>query len=531
MGELKTTPSFARLVRSIPVAIVCILILILAPAGPGSAKPRFPDNDDNGLVICVPVRPRPLDPTDHRSRLVQIVLKNIFDSLTVRDARMNVVPQLAESWRAVSETRWEFKLRPGVKFHNGEPLTADDVKFTLDRVAMEGGLDGRTSPRRSLFKPICRVEAVDSRTVVISTDKPWPVLPLMLSLQEIVPRKYMTEVGSKGFRNHPVGCGPFRFIAIEGGKRIILKRFDDYYGGSPEIPPVQPARLDYLVFQTTGSGAEQIALLKKGEADLIFDLPTEAIPILRATPGIKVLSSRATRSYFAEINCLKPPWNDPSVRRALNYGLDKQVVLRNILKGCGVILPTVLLPEAFAYAPDLTPYPYRPDLASGILTKAGLSGKDPVNVSIHCVQAYRSLAETIAMFLAKLGLKPNMVIEPGFRPRSLGPQADWDIFIGSWGNYTLDPIGILPPKFASRASGNFSGYGNTEVDRLFALAEGTMDRQARKNYYQAAQRIIYRDAPMIFGYAADELYGVRDRVKNFKPLPGGMIVMHDVYVK
>ena len=527
MGELKTTPSFVRLVRPVLFAIVWILILV--PAGPGSAKSRFPDG--NGLVVCVPVWPKPLDPTDHRSRLVQIVLKNIFDSLTVRDARMEVVPQLAESWRTVSETKWEFKLRPGVKFHNGEPLTADDVKFTLDRVTREGALDGRTSPRRSLFKPICRVEAVDPLTVVIETDKPWPVLPLMLSLQEIVPRKYMIAVGTKGFRERPVGCGPFRFVGIEAGKRIILKRFDDYYGGSTEIPPVQPTRLDYLIFQTAGSGAERIALLKKGEADLIFDLPTEAVPILKATPGIKVLCSRATRSYFAEINCLKPPWNDPRVRRALNYGLDKQVVLQNILKGCGVILPTILLPEAFAYASDLQPYPYRPDLASDILAKAGLSVKGQVGVSIHCVQAHRSLAETIALFLAKLGLKPNMVLEPGYRPRAIGPQADWDIFIGGWGNYTLDPIGILPPKFASRAAGNYSGYSNPEVDRLFALAEGTMDRRARKDYYQAAQRIIHRDAPMIFGYAADELYGVRERVKNFKPSPGGMIVMHDVYVK
>ena len=383
MEKLPTRPSRFKSVK-LTAVVACVLLLSLVGAGPAPAGDHLPEGETNGLVICIPVWPGMLDPTDYRSRVAQIVLKNIFDSLTARDGQMKVVPQLAESWRAVSATRWEFRLRPGVKFHNGAELTAEDVKFTLDLVSREGALNGRASPGRGLFKPISRVAVGDARTVIVETTKPWPILPLMLSLQGIIPRRYMIEVGPKAFRKHPIGCGPFEFVRAEGEERLVLKRFAGYYGDSPAIPPVQPARLKYLVFRTVRSSAERIGLLKKGEVDIIGNVP---------------------------------------------------------------------------------------------------------------------------------------------------PEADWDFYVSGWGNSTLDPVGIPPPKLASRGRANYSGYSNPEVDRLLALAEGAIDRQVRQTGCQALQRTVYHDAPMIFCCAADEIYGVRERVGNFKPTAAGMIVMHDIYLK
>lgn len=157
-----------------------------------------------------------MDPTNHRDRITQVVLKNMFDSLTTWNLDMKVVPQLAESWKALDDTTWEFKLRRGVKFHNGDDFTAEDVKFTLDRVIKEEAIDGKTSPRKPLFEPLSAVKIIDKYTVQLETEKPWAILPLMLTLQEIVPKKYMLKVGSRGFQLNPIGTGPFGFVRAEG---------------------------------------------------------------------------------------------------------------------------------------------------------------------------------------------------------------------------------------------------------------------------------------------------------------------------
>jgi len=514
--------------------LYCFMIIAVSLSSWIIAKPCLSKTlpikgEKNRLVICIPSPIVSLDPTNYRDRNTQIVLKNIFDSLTTRDANMKVVPQLAESWKALNDTTWEFKLRRGVRFHNGDDFTAEDVKFTLERVVKEGALDGKTSPRKSLLGPLSRVKIIDDYTVQIETEKPWPILPLMLTLQEIVPKKYMKAVGSQGFQKKPIGTGPFRFVRAEGRKLLILERFKDYYGGSPEIPPVQVAPLKHLTFKTVLVKAEQIAMLKKGECDIITHVPPEAIRILQTTPGIKMLTCQATRSYFAEINSIKPPFDDRRIRLAMNYAVDMRAVVDHILKGHAKVLPTILLPNAFAYNSSLKPYAYNPKLAKKLLNDSGFP--EGRSITINCMERYRKFANIIAVCLAKVGIKSAVNIIDKDTERASMENLNWDILVTSWGNSTLDPVGILVPKFKSGGRGNYSNYRNGEVDRLLSQADGSLDPQVRKNCYKKVQEIIYKDVPMIFGYAAEELYGVRERVKNFMPSPSGMMNMHDVYIE
>jgi peptide/nickel transport system substrate-binding protein len=485
--------------------------------------------EKNSLTICISSPVVSLDPTNYRSRDTQIVLKNMFDSLTTWVTNMMVGPHWAESWMALNDTTWEFKLRRGVKFHNGDDFTAEDVKFTLERVVKEGALDGKTSPRKGLFGPLSGVKIIHNYTVQIETEKPWPILPLMLTLQEILPKKYLKTVGSQGLQKKPVGTGPFRFVKLEGEESLILERFVHYYGGSYENRPVQMAPLKYLIFKIVPTKIEQIAMLKKGECDIITRVPAGTISILRTTPGIKILSCPATRSYFAEINCTKPPFNNPRIRLAMNYAADMQAAVDHVLQGHGRALPTVLLPNAFAYNSSLKPYAYDPKLAKKLLGDSGFP--EERSITVNCIKDDEEFANIIAVFLTRVGVKSAINIVDHRKPEAYGKNAEWDIFVGSWGNSTLDPLGILVPKFKFNARGNFSKYSNGEVDKLFSLTEGTLDLQLRENYYKKVQEIIYKDVPMIFGYAAEEFYGVREKVKNFIPSPGGMMNMHDVYVK
>ena len=498
------------------------------------AMPRTPlcrasDAESRQMVICVHESIHKLDPAVHRSRNIQMILKNMFDSLTTRDADMKVVPQLAESWKSLDETSWEFKLRKGVRFHNNDELTAEDVRFSLERIFKEGGMEGSTSPRKSLLNNVSEVIVKDRYTVLIKTEKPWPILPLMLSLQEIVPGNYMARVGTEAFQSHPMGTGPFRFVRLDHDQRIVMERFEDYYGGSPAIPPVQKAPLKFLVFEYVPSAARQIQMLKKKECSIISHLNPAAIPILKAVPGIKIVSSPATRSYFAEINCRKSLFSDSRIRRALNCAVDIDKIIANNLQGNGIQLPTVLLPDCFGYDSTLRPYTYDPDRSRQMLVDAGYP-LDHV-LQIYCNKDELPFTNSLASFFTRMGLKSRISLVQFRKPSITGKTAPWDIFVGSWGNSTLDPVGIVLPKFHSNGRGNYSGYSNLKIDELLDRAEGTLDLTFRKGCYQQIQEIVYGDAPMIFGYAGIEFYGIRDEVKNFRPSITGMMNMHDVFVK
>ena len=471
-----------------------------------------------------------LDPTDYRDRNTQVALKNMFDSLTTRDKDLKVVPQLAESWKTLDDTTWEFKLRRGIKFHNGDDFTSEDVKFTLERISKEGALDGKTSPRKSLLEPLSGVTIIDDYTVRIQTTKPWAILPLMLTLQEIVPMKYMKEVGSLGFQTKPVGTGPFQFVGKEGQDQLILKRFENYYGGSPNNPPVQPAPLKYLIFKNIPENIVRIGMLQRRELDIITHIPPETVGILKMTPELEVQTSPATRSYFAEINMTRPPFNDPRIRLALNYAVDIKAVVNHILEGQGRVLPTILLPNAFAYNSSFRPYEYNIDEAKKLLSDAGYPKE--LSITIYCPEANEPFANAIALFLTKVGVNCTIqVVQPGSSQNIMANRSKWHLFVTSWGNSTLDPVGILVPKFKSGGRGNYSGYSNERVDQLLSLAEDTLDLKKRESHYKEVQGIIYKDVPMIFGYAAEEIYALGEWVKNFTPSSSGMMSMRDVSVE
>jgi len=471
-----------------------------------------------------------LDPTDYRDRNTQVALKNMFDSLTTRDKDLKVVPQLAESWKTLDDTTWEFKLRRGVKFHNGDDFTSKDVKFTLDRVTREGALDGKTSPRKSLLASLSGVTVVDDHTVRIQTAKPWAILPLMLTLQEIVPQKYMKEVGSLGFQKKPVGTGPFQFVGKEGQDQLILERFENYYGGSPNNPPVQKAPLKYLIFKHIPENIVRIGMLQRKELDIITGISPETVGILKMTPELEVKTSPATRSHFVEINMTRPPFDDPRIRLALNYAVDMKPVVDHVLGGQGRVLPSILLPNAFAYNPSLRPYEYNIDKAKKLLNDAGYPKE--LSIKIYCPAATQPFANAIALFLTKVGVNYTIhVVQPGSSFDIVANRSKWHLFVTSWGNSTLDPVGILVPKFKSGGRGNYSGYSNQRVDQLLSLADGTLDIKKRESYYKEVQGIIHKDVPIIFGYAAEEIYALGQWVKNFTPSSSGMMSMRDVYVE
>ncbi|WP_324717338.1 ABC transporter substrate-binding protein [Carboxydochorda subterranea] len=309
------------------------------------------------------------DPADHRDRDTETVLRNMFDGLVTRTPDGEVVPEIAESWQQPHATTYVFKLRRGVRFHNGDPLTAEDVVFTFERILSPKGLDGRPSPRLGLLGPLSKVEKVDDYTVKMTLKNPSPVFLQLLVHTQIVPHKYMEQVGLAGFVRHPVGAGPFKFVRGRLDGDIVLERFDGYYGGSPQLPPVGPARIRRIVFRMMPEPGSRIAALLAGEAHIIQEVPPDAVDRLERARGVQVKVAPGTRLYEIELN--NDRLKDPRVRRALNYAVDWDEILEALYRGYAHRVATAMLPSGFGYDERLKPYPYDPDKARQLLQEAG----------------------------------------------------------------------------------------------------------------------------------------------------------------
>lgn len=468
-----------------------------------------------------------LDPAMHRSRTVQAVVRNIFDGLTTRTNDMRVVPQLAESWEALDELTWRFAIRKGVRFHDGSECTAEDVKFSLDRIIKPGAVGGRSSPRKGLLGPVSEIEVVGKHEALIHTKHPFPILGEMLTFQEIVPAGHVRTVGDAKFAESPMGTGPFRFVEWRKGERIVLERFDDYFGDSPEIPPVGPAKLERVVFQPIPEVATRIASLLSGEADIIQEVPPHSVDSIEGQSGAAVKACSGTRTHFVGLNCRVPPFNDRRVRLAARCAINFERIVNKVLSGYGTVLRGPLVPEAFAYHAELSGPGYNPARSRSLLRQAR---RLQTKVELDTENSDKELAEAIAAQFREAGFKARVRVWKWdlLQPRLAKQQRQ--MFLTHWGNASLDPMGILVPLFQTGERGNYFGYSRAEVDRLLLRATTSFDSDVRRDCFQRVQEILNEDIPGIFGIAKKELYGVSSRVHDWSPRPDGMLPMHDVSI-
>ena len=316
-----------------------------------------------------------LDPAMYRDRDTETVLRNMFDGLVTRTWDGKVVPEIAESWTTPSDDVYIFKIRKDVKFHNGETLDANDVLFTFERILEDGAIAGQSSPRKGLLGPLETVEKIDQYTVKFTLANPFPIFPQALVHFQIVPKDYIEKVGDNEFAAKPIGAGPFKFKEGRLDDQIVMERFDEYYGGSREIPPMGAAPAKRAIFRMMPEATVRVAALKAGEVHIIQQLTPDLAKTLATDKNIQVKSVDGTRVYCVELNCQKPPFDDVRVRRAINYAVDWDAILTSIYGGNGVRLACAFLPSGFGFDPDLAPYPYDPGKAKALLREAGYSVK------------------------------------------------------------------------------------------------------------------------------------------------------------
>ncbi len=311
-----------------------------------------------------------LDPAAYRDRETETVVRNLFDGLVTRTPQGKVVPELAEFYRLESAVHYVFNLRPGVRFHDGRPLTAADVVFSFQRILNPFGLQGIPSPRRELLGPLVSVEAVGPSEVHFRLDKPFPLFLQALVHFQIVPEHYVRRVGDLEFARRPVGAGPFRFVEGNRNEGVVVERFADYYGGSPELPPVAPPVLQRAVFRPIADMAKRLELLTSGSA-IVQGVAGDSFDGLGPTEGFRILRVGGTRAYQLEMNNAHPPFNDTRLRRAVCLAIDWQRIVDKAYHGSGRPLVTCFLPSAFGYDESLQPRVRDLAAARALLREAG----------------------------------------------------------------------------------------------------------------------------------------------------------------
>lgn len=469
-----------------------------------------------------------LDPANHRNRTSETVIRNIFDGLVTRGPDMKIVPQIAESWEWLDDTTCEFKIRKGITFHNGEALTAEDVEFTFNRIIKEGGMDGESSPRKGLLGPLESVKIVDEYTVVFKLSKPWTVLLKMLPHQQIVPKDYLEEVGTEGFRKHPIGAGPFKFVEGKLNERIVLERFDDYYGGSPDLPPVGVAPLKTVVFDILPEGSTRVAALLSGECDIIQNVSAVDAPLIEKNSNSVVKYARGTRAYSLEMNLTMPPFDNLNVRKAMNYAFDRDLLIEIIYGGEGNVFAGPLFPYEEMFDTSLKPYGYNPELAKVLLKEAGYP--DGFSIVLDTETDLKETGEIIAGMLSEVGIKVTVRLWEWGVLKPLLLKGERNLLFNYWGSSILDPVGYVDAKFLTDGRGNYSKYSNAEVDKLIAEGAISVDLAERKEIYKKMQRIIYEDVPYI-GWSVSSLTGCSADLINWEPIPDSRINLHDASFK
>jgi peptide/nickel transport system substrate-binding protein len=501
------------------------------------------------IIVALSSAPDTLDPADHRNRQSETVIRNMFDGLVTRDSTSGVHLELAEALNWLDEKTLEVKLQQGVKFHDGVEMTADDVVFTFERIIGENKIEypePHTSPRKGLIAPLESIEKTGDYTVVMHFGATWPVAMQMLVHQQIVPKHYLEEVGTEGFVAHPIGTGPFKFVSAKGLDEIVMERFDDYYGGAPDLTPVGPACVRQAVFKVIPEASTRVAALLAGEVDIIQAVPAELVDTLAQTPGIQVKGAAGTQPKWMEMNVNAAPFDDVQVRQAMNYAVDKDLIIEAIYGGRAVALPGPLSPYNNFVNKSLKPYPYDTDKALALLADAGWTDSNgdgvldkdgqPFSFTIDTLEEWRPLAEAVADEYRAIGIDASVRFWEYSVVKPMLLAGERQAYLDDWGDSAFDPVGHFEAKWhgyvenETYGRGNYSGYNNERVNELIKLGEVTADTAERQKIYDEAQQIVYDEAPAAFLILPEEAEAARADIQNWTPASDSRINLHDVCI-
>ncbi len=438
------------------------------------------------------------------------VARHVFESLTDVDEKARLIPGLAVSWRALDSTTWEFKLRRGVKFHDGSDFTAEDVVYSLDRpYAIKGSPGGFTSYVRA----ISAKKIVDSHTVQVTTTAPYGALPQDINSILIVSKKAAANATGEDFDNGRamVGTGPYRFVRFARGERVEFARHAAYWGPKPAWDNVQLRMLP--------SDPVRTAALLSGDLDAIEHIPSADFAKLRAHAGLQLAQTVSWRTIFLHLDQYRPqapsvaaksgqplprnPFMDARVRRAVSKAINRTAIAERVMEKLAIPAANVVSPGVFGHNPELKAEPYDPEGAKRLLAEAGYAEGfsvtlgTPNNRYINDEQ----VAQAVAQMLSRIGIATKVEAMPFAVYLGRVRKEEFPVSMVGWGSFAGDlalrSLIAGPDTGKGYGAWNWGRYKNPKLDQLIEQSLSTVDEKKREALAREAAAVVANDTALI----------------------------------
>lgn len=455
----------------------------------------------------------------------------IYETLFKYDDKMILTPELATGYTQENDNEWLIHLREDVVFHDGSPFNANAVVYSFARVMDE------SNSRSSEYDHIASITAVDEHTVRITTAEPYA--PTIASLTN--PLVSIVSPDADNLDTHPVGTGPFMYDNYEQEVSLSVVRNEKYWDGGVKL---ESATLSYI-----SAGETRALTLESGDSDIARGLPFPQVSTIESNPGLNVMTKETMRLYFIFVNTGKAPLDDIRVRQAINYAIDRDVIVDAALEGVGGVLAAGVFPSIFPWTnAELAGYQHNKDTALSLLADAGITDIDSDGMleyngeDFHLTlmtyttrSAMQPSAEVIETQLEDIGIDVSVELLGSSAIKEAMTNGDYDMAFYSYGVApTGDPDYLLTHHFDSTAGFKENGwisYSNPVVDSLLADSRTAMDQDARKEYYDQVQEIIVEECPEMFIFHENELVGYNTGVIGYEIYPNEITFLtRDIYI-
>jgi peptide/nickel transport system substrate-binding protein len=455
--------------------VVAGLIAALAVAAPAAAGKR-----NNTLVIAANQVPESIDPYFNNVRIGFILAQHVWDHLVYRDPKTNEYKgELATAWRWVDDRTLEFDLRRGVKFHNGDPFTADDVATTLNFVSKP---ENKSTTQQNVGW-IAGVEKVDDFKVRIQAKKPFPAaLEYLAGPNVIFPGKYYVQVGPKGMSDKPVGSGPYRVTEHQPGRLVRFERNKDYFKESPKQQPT----IDKIELRLIPDDNTQVAELMAGGLDWIYNVAPDQARQLATVPDLAVAAGETMRIVFLQFNVTEkstvPALRDIRVRQALALAIDRKAMVQKLVGETARVLHTQCFPAQFGCSDEGAPrYDYDPAKAKALLAEAGLP--NGLDIDLYGYRE-REQVEGIIGYLRAVGVRANLRYMQYAAMRDAIRGGTAGMAVQTWGSFSINDVSASTPVYFTFQEDDIAR--DAQVRDWLQQGDTAVDPNLRKAAYQKA---------------------------------------------
>lgn len=525
--------------KKISLLLVLLLLVMVSIAGCGNASSESAgeaqntsdtENASNGgtakdtLIVATAYDAKSLDPHATNDVASSNVMEQIYDTLVKLDENDQVVGSLAESFEVLDDRTYQFNLRKGVKFHNGEELKASDVAFTFKRALSPIGgsiahIVGDIDPDG--------IEVVDDYTVIIKTKTPNSAFLPSLTHKGggvILNQKAVEEAGDS-YSMNPVGTGPFQFESWAKGDQIVLTRFEDYYGEAPSF--------NKMILRAIPEATNRTIELESGGVDIAYEITTNDIKRVEENDQLKLIRKMGNSTTYFAFNTKKAPFDNEKVRQAISYAIDTETIVNAVFRGVGAPADGPVPPNIKYFNEDLGSPVYDVDKAKALLAEAGYPDGFKGKIWTNEKKARVDMCTIIQSQLKEVGIDVEIqVLEWGAYLEGI-KNAEHEMFMVGWSTQTPDPDMSLYGPFHSSQQGknNFSYYDNPKVDEMLEQGRVLSDSPEREALYKELQSIIRTEAPWIVMNNGEIVVGMRSNIENFDPSPFGYHVLYNVDIK